>query len=266
MRTLFLLVFAALAATGWPANGAEPAPVAEILGRAVSLAELDAGRPPADPAKPPPVEELQRWRGERLRALVWSAVFEDYAREHNIVVSEAEIASNIRSQERTRERLQREREAQRAALQKELAAPTLEEGRRAAAQLHLDMIERIRAFDAQRDRELRDPARRAQLEAAERMIAQQWVRSWKINQALYHEFGGRIVFQQAGWEPLDAYRKLFDRYAGRKAFVVHDPSLRAAVYGYFDHKFVYADEARAKFYFEKPWWERTPAELKAAGF
>jgi len=48
--------------------------------------------------------------------------------------------------------------------------------------------------------------------------------------------------------------------------VVHDPAYRDAIYSYFQHNFVYADEAKAKFYFEKPYWERTGAELKTAGF
>jgi len=93
-----------------------------------------------------------------------------------------------------------------------------------------------------------------------------WVRQWKIHQALFHEFGGRIIFQQAGWEPIDAYRRLLERYEEGKGFVVHDPSLREAVYAYFNHDFVYADEKKAAFYFEKPYWERTPAEMQEAGF
>lgn len=42
--------------------------------------------------------------------------------------------------------------------------------------------------------------------------------------------------------------------------------LREAVYSYFKHKFTYADEKKARFYFEKPYWERTPEEIRAAGF
>jgi len=29
---------------------------------------------------------------------------------------------------------------------------------------------------------------------------------------------------------------------------------------------VYADEKKAQFYFERPYWERTQEEMKAAGF
>ena len=36
--------------------------------------------------------------------------------------------------------------------------------------------------------------------------AMSFVRSWKINQALYRKYGGRVAFQQAGAEPVDAYR------------------------------------------------------------
>ena len=66
--------------------------------------------------------------------------------------------------------------------------------------------------------------------------------------------------------PLSASLDLVDPVQARKAFVVHDPAYRDAIYSYFQHNFVYADEAKAKFYFEKPYWERTGAELKTAGF
>ena len=103
-------------------------------------------------------------------------------------------------------------------------------------------------------------------DVAERAVATEWVRTWKMNQALYREFGGRVIFQQAGWEPIDAYRKVLESYEARRAFVVYDPSLREAVYSYFGSNHSYTEEAKAKFYFEKPYWERTAAELKAAGF
>jgi hypothetical protein len=45
-----------------------------------------------------------------------------------------------------------------------------------------------------------------QMRLMKRQIAQQFVKSWKINKALYAQYGGRVIFQQAGVEPLDAYR------------------------------------------------------------
>ena len=57
-----------------------------------------------------------------------------------------------------------------------------------------------------------------------------------------------------------------EQYEAKNAFIVHDRALRHAVYGYFKLNFVYADESKARFYFEKPYWERSKAELKDAGF
>lgn len=244
---------------------AAEAPVAEILGKPVTLTDLDAGVA-ANLPKSATADDKLRHRKERLRGLVWSAVFDDYARQRRLEPTAAEIESNIRSNARLRAQLHTEREQQRAALVEELKTPSLSTARRQQAQQHLNTLDSIRVFDAQREQELHDPERRKMQQEAERQVAAHWVRGWKINQALYREFGGRIIFQQAGWEPIDAYRKLLDQYAAKKVFVVHDPALRDAVYGYFQHKFVYADETKAKFYFDKPWWERTPAELKAAGF
>ena len=41
---------------------------------------------------------------------------------------------------------------------------------------------------------------------------------------------------------------------------------RTATYRYFEHRFVYADESKARYYFEKPYWERTQQEMKAGAF
>jgi hypothetical protein len=253
-----------------PAHAADEAgdqPLAVIFGEKVYDKDLvtPGGAKPDSKAAIDPANE-QRARGEALRARVWRAVFEDYARQRNVAPTEAEIASNIEGNQRMRMRLEVERVQQRGALIVELKSPGLTETRRQAAQQHLDVLNQLMEFDAKRAQELRDPAQRKMQQAAERNVAEHWVRAWKLNQALYREFGGRIIFQQAGWEPIDAYRKLLDQYAAKQAFVVHDPALRAAVYSYFEHKFVYADDTKARFYFEKPWWERTPAEMKAAGF
>ncbi len=247
------------------AGAADTPPVAEILGKPVTLANLDAGVPVNLP-KPATADDKLRHRKERLRGLVWSAVFDDYARQRRLEPTAAEIESHIRSNARLQAQLRAEREQQRAALIEELKSPNLTAARRKQAQQHLDTLNRIQEHDARLTQERRDPAHAQMWRESEQRVAAHWVRGWKTNQALYREFGGRIIFQQAGWEPIDAYRKLLDQYAAKKAFVVHDPALRDAVYGYFQHKFVYADATKAKFYFEKPWWERTPAEIKAAGF
>lgn len=261
---LTLLVWVGLACAGLlhAAEKAADAPVAIIFGQPIYSKELVV----PGGAKATDAASAEHAQGEALRARVWTAVFDEYARRRKIEPSEAEIDSQIDGHRRMTARLDAERVQQREALTAELKSPNLSEARRKAAQEHLDTLNRLAEFDARRAQELRDPAQQKMQQESERRVAVHWVRQWKLNQALYREFGGRIIFQQAGWEPIDAYRKLLEQAEASKQLVVTDPVWRGAVYRYFEHRFVYADEAKARFYFEKPYWERTPEEMKAAGF
>ena len=160
----------------------------------------------------------------------------------------------------------RRRERERQQLTDELKSAALNEARRKQAQQHLETLDCIEEHEARLVKERRDPEREKMWQESQRQASGHWVSRWKVDQVLYREFGGRVVFQQAGWEPLDAYRRLLEQYEAKKAFIVHDRALRDAVYGYFKPNFVYADESKAMIYFEKPYWERSEAELKAAGF
>lgn len=244
--------------------------VAEILGKAIY--EDDLVSPKVDTeqkTKLSPAEHKEwykRTREEALRNLVWSSVFSDFAQKRNIEPTPAEIDSQIREQKKFMAGDKVRREKQREELIVELRSPGLSDGRRQQAQQYLDTLNSLRDHDARMEKERSDPAREKMWQDSERRVGAVWVKQWKVNQALFREFGGRIIFQQAGWEPIDAYRLLLDRYKAEKRFVVHDSSLQEAVYRYFQHKFVYADEKKAKFYFEQPYWERTQEEMRAAGF
>jgi len=74
------------------------------------------------------------------------------------------------------------------------------------------------------------------------------LREWRRDVALYREHGGRMIFQQHGLEPIDAWRKLLESAEAKGDFTVTDPKLRACVYEYFSLKFFDAGEAAtAKF-------------------
>ena len=271
------LILCFLSFSLWSAPPSVPAaetatrkPVAEVLGR--SLYEDDLVPPKANgeqKAKLSPADHRQwyeRTREETLRNLVWSAVFADFALKRKIEPTPAEIDSQIRQTSKFLQEDKVRREKQREELTAELRSPGLTEARRKQAHQYLETLNSLRDHDARMEQERKDPAREKMWQDSERQVAAMWVKQWKVNQALYREFGGRIIFQQAGWEPIDAYRSLLDRYKANKGFVIREPALQAAVYRYFEHNFVYADAKQAAFYFEKPYWERTQAEMKAAGF
>ena len=98
----------------------------------------------------------------------------------------------------------------------------------------------------------------AEDKAARNEIAAAFIRQWKINRALYQQYGGRIVFQQGGPEPLDAYRKYLDESAARGDFRITNPDLDAGFWRYYRddsiHEFFKPGSAEeAKAFADPPW-------------
>jgi hypothetical protein len=106
------------------------------------------------------------------------------------------------------------------------------------------------------------PDEKAQVDAMQRDMARDIIRQWKINKALYGQYGGRIIYQQLGPEPLDAYRQFLRQREADGAFAIRDGAIEKSFWRYFTddaiHDFMApggADEARA---FTTPPWEQTP--------
>jgi hypothetical protein len=265
VAVLFLLSAMPLLATA----GSDKKLVAEVLGKPVYSDELtppDAAEQKKKLDKAAYASWLASAREKRLQSFVWSSVFSDYAAKRKIEPTQQEIDSQISNQQKFMKEDRVRREKDRQDLIKELASPGITEARRQQAQKYLDTLNSLHGHDERMEKDQSSPEGAKMWQEAQLKVAAVWVKQWKVNQTLYREFGGRIIFQQAGCEPIDAYRKLLEQYETRKAFVVNDPVLHEAVYSYFKLKFTYADEKMAKFYFEKPYWERTQAEMKAAGF
>lgn len=100
------------------------------------------------------------------------------------------------------------------------------------------------------------------MDAMRRAMAGGIIRQWKINKALYDQYGGRIIYQQLGPEPLDAYRAFLRQRAADGAFAIRDPAIETSFWRYFTddsiHDFMTpggADAARA---FTIPPWEQQP--------
>ncbi|MCB1497253.1 MAG: hypothetical protein KDJ86_15800 [Bauldia sp.] len=93
-----------------------------------------------------------------------------------------------------------------------------------------------------------------------RGMADAVIRRWKINKALYERNGGRIIYQQLGPEPLDAYREFLEDSERQGAFKIVEAPMAAGFWRYFRdesmHDFMAPggpDEAQA---FVVPPWER----------
>jgi hypothetical protein len=94
--------------------------------------------------------------------------------------------------------------------------------------------------------------------AARLEIAGAFILQWKINRALHQQYGGRIIFQQGGPEPLDAYRKFLEERQAAGDFSIEDPALAAEFWRYYRddsiHSFFEPGSAEeAKAFGAEPW-------------
>jgi hypothetical protein len=119
--------------------------------------------------------------------------------------------------------------AQRDALARQLAASGQTEAERQALARQLEAAERSAQMFEQTVRESKDPADRA---ARDEASAASIVR-WKTMRALYRKYGGRIIYQQAGPEPLDALRRFLEHAEKQGDFRIADPALQATFWRYF---------------------------------
>ncbi len=93
-------------------------------------------------------------------------------------------------------------------------------------------------------------------------ISEQWVARWKMNKALYEKYGGRIIFQQAGIEPIDAYRAQLQDIRDKGKLKILKPDYKAVFADferYLDMGHNYLSE-NGKKYFARPYWETADIE------
>jgi heat shock protein HslJ len=103
------------------------------------------------------------------------------------------------------------------------------------------------------------PEEAAEVDAMRRGMGRAMIRQWKINKSLYESYGGRIIYQQLGPEPLDAYRQYLEERRDTGDLAIGDEAMAEGFWRYFTddsiHDFMEPgseDEARA---FATPPWE-----------
>ncbi|OGV67902.1 MAG: hypothetical protein A2498_10855 [Lentisphaerae bacterium RIFOXYC12_FULL_60_16] len=199
---------------------------------------------------------------ERLDGLIFGALLQQYAKENKIEPTQEELDAFVAKTEEKEEQSQVKFEADRERLRKELKSSSLADGDRKDKEFQLQTIESI--LKSTREMKEQTKGMEEQMRPMKRQMAQQFVKSWKINKALYSKYGGRVIFQQAGVEPLDAYRDFLREQEKKGAFQILDKQYEDGFWRYFTndatHTF-YKKEDGAKF-INTPWWmmEQPPEE------
>ncbi|MEE4145183.1 MAG: META domain-containing protein [Halieaceae bacterium] len=102
------------------------------------------------------------------------------------------------------------------------------------------------------------PDEAAQIETMRRDMARSLIRQWKINRQLYGEYGGRVIYQQFGPEPLDAYQRFLRERQRAGSFSIVEQSFEPAFWRYFtdDTLHTFFEPGSEASAFKKPPWLR----------
>ena len=93
-----------------------------------------------------------------------------------------------------------------------------------------------------------------------KLMGSQMIESWKLNIKLYEQFGGgRVLWQQAGFEAFDAMKKFLEEQKKQGRFEIYDPKLQESMDNYWTepgHSGFLKDDPDTIKEFLHPEWKR----------
>ena len=196
--------------------------------------------------------EIRTADPEEMKYVILSRLLEPYAAEHSIEVSQADIDAYIDAMARVAEQDRQRRAAQREELVRQLDKTPPDDTGREALSSQIETLDQLQSSLDEMD------SGSAEDHAAREQVATAFIRQWKINRALYRQYGGRIIYQQGGPEPLDAWRQFLEGQEKQGSFRILDKSLASEFWRYYTtdsiHSFYPAGRQEEAQAFEKPWW------------
>ena len=207
--------------------------IAEVLGAKISLKDTN-----------------------RLHRDILTALSTQYAKDHHLEPTDQELQSFASSKNKREEAMHSKLQKDKERLATELEASTISAEDRLTKEKELQRLERLLNQVAEIRRITAPVAEQSGFASHE--LAHGQVLNWKINQALYERYGGRVIFQQAGPEPWDAWRMFLLEEQAKGSFKIIKPELEASFWNYHTNQALHrfypkGEEARIM---RTPFWQQ----------
>jgi hypothetical protein len=217
--------------------------------------------PPANPKVIAIVlgNEITTAQKDRLNGMIFGQLLERFAKENKIAPTDKELDEFVVKLESLKKAQNAKWRTERKRLKAELKDDSLSAKDRKAREEFLGYIESI--LKAENDRPYVTPEQEKQNRQGQLEVARMFVQQWKINQGLFRKHGGRVIFQQVGPEPLDAYRRFLRDHERKGNFKILDKEAAKSFWNYFenDKMHVFASKGQAAEAMNTPWWKKDPA-------
>jgi hypothetical protein len=242
LRALMVLaptLFASLALFGAeePPNAPPSRIVGSIFGKPVTAADIGLTTP-INPAVRFDSRDADRWElMGRIMTTFGDPIVDRFVNRQKIEATVDEIEKFQSNSRKSNEREVREWEARLLELKKELAAPSLSNADKAKLEEERAMLQRYMAASRE-------------LGTVPEDLARMFIVAWKTERELQRVYGGRVMFQQAGPEALDARRQLFEQAEKDGDVTFGDAGVRHLFYYYANMRHTVIDEKAL----ERPWF------------
>jgi hypothetical protein len=166
----------------------------------------------------------------KLYDLVWRRVSRHYIDEKGLAATGAEIAEAVdyHREFAARDRVQRARKL--AELDERLAADGMKPDERTRLEEFRRVLARLAQHDAEQERlPPPDPVRQGQLLTP-------WIEQWKMNKALYEQYGGIVALTRFGPDPHGARAALMTDYERRGLVRFSDPAQRERIFAWLNRR------------------------------
>jgi hypothetical protein len=250
--------------TVWAAEPFENLPIdtvlVEILGQKVYFKDIEPNLDAQAKKRGTMTNEqftlwLKQTRSSNL-GRYFKPLWNEYVKEKRIVVTEREIKEYKDKMISFMTAQKQEWKRKRDNLARELIAENLKEDKKAELEKNFNLYNRL--IEKSPDPNLiyysSDPNTAKLIDD----VPKSFIRSCKINQALYHQYKGRVIFQQAGPEPLDAFRQFFEKQQSKGKFKFYNKDAEDLFWDYYKnvkHTFL-SDPNEVERMMNTPWWSQ----------
>lgn len=196
---------------------------------------------------------------KRLQGLIFGQLFEKFAKDNQIEATEEEIETFNRWMDKSQRNSIAEWEKDRTKLVEELEFSLLDEDERKSVKDRLGTLNELLRMQPEMDDSKLNASEqeKKEIQQGARRIAQEFIRRSKTNKAFFEKYGGRVLFQQAGPEPIDAYRDYLKEMQKKGVWKILEKKHEDEFWRYFleQPEYLLSSEEDSQEIFETPLWE-----------
>lgn len=194
---------------------------------------------------------------KNISSIILSHLFQKYMKDNSIAPTEEEFDVFIKNSEKRENQTKNEREQERKEILKQLDNKNISKSEKDKFLSDLQMLNSLLKPNPELDNwRLENPDMAM---ANQKKVARSFILKWKVHKSLFDKYGGRVIFQQAGPEPIDAYRMFLEEEKKRGNFTFIDKSLEDSFWNYFknDKIHTFYSEEEGKKLINDPWWSKS---------